>query len=139
MTADQDEATSWRLPGRLQLPEPVWRVRHRWVTSVLLLHLPVLAAWAVLNHAPISTLATLVVPTVLYLAARSGQHSGGRLRPPPALSSCAAAAGLMACSAFLVAVSGGYIEAHFHFFVMIPIVALYEDWAPFAVAAGIVL
>lgn len=139
VSADQAEATSWRLPGRSQLPMPIWLVRHRWVTSVLLVHLPVLAAWAVLNRTPLDTLAALTVPTVLYLAAKSEQLSGGRLRPPLALSSTAAAAGLMACSAFLVAVSGGYIEAHFHFFVMIPIVALYEDWAPFAVAAAIVL
>jgi len=106
---------------------------------VLLAHLPVLLVWAVLNRTPTDVLLALLVPAVLYLAAVSEKLSGGHLRLAPVLASCAAAAGLMACSAFLVAVSGGYVEAHFHFFVMIPVVALYEDWAPFAVATGIVL
>ncbi|MEZ0491679.1 putative bifunctional diguanylate cyclase/phosphodiesterase [Kineococcus sp. TBRC 1896] len=132
-------AEPWRLPGRSRLPEPVWRVRHRWVTTVLLVHLPVLLGWAVAHHASTDTLLTLCAPAALYLAAAMETLSRGRLPLPPVLASCAAAAGLMACSSFLVAVSGGYIEAHFHFFVMIPVVALYEDWAPFAVAAAIVL
>jgi diguanylate cyclase len=138
-TAEAEDEQSWRLPGRSHLSEPVWRVRHRWVTTVLLVHLPILLGWALLHHASTDTLLTLCAPALLYLAASMETLSRGRLPLPPVLASCAAAAGLMACSSFLVAVSGGYIEAHFHFFVMIPIVALYEDWAPFAVAAGIVL
>ncbi|WP_328291251.1 EAL domain-containing protein [Kineococcus sp. NBC_00420] len=133
------QVESWRLPGRSRLSTPVWRVRHRWVTTVLAIHLPLLLAWALLHHASTDTLLTLCAPAALYLAAAMETLSRGRLLLPPVLASCAAAAGLMACSSFLVAVSGGYIEAHFHFFVMIPVVALYEDWAPFAVAAGIVL
>ncbi len=31
----------------------------------------------------------------------------------------------------LVQFSGGYIEAHFHFFVGMAMVAVYEDWVPF--------
>ncbi|WP_328291497.1 EAL domain-containing protein [Kineococcus sp. NBC_00420] len=138
-TAEAEDEQTWRLPGRSHLSEPVWRVRHRWVTTVLLVHLPILLGWALLRHASTDTLLTLCAPALLYLAASMDHLTRGRLPLPPVLASCAAAAGLMACSSFLVAVSGGYIEAHFHFFVMIPIVALYEDWAPFAVAAGIVL
>ncbi len=138
-TAETADEQSWRLPGRSRLSLPVWRVRHRWVTTVLLVHLPALLVWALLHHTSTDTLLTLGAPAALYLAAAMDTLSRGRLPLPPVLASCAAAAGLMACSSFLVAVSGGYIEAHFHFFVMIPIVALYEDWAPFAIAAGIVL
>jgi diguanylate cyclase (GGDEF)-like protein len=38
-----------------------------------------------------------------------------------------------------VHLSGGVIEAHFHFFAMVPIVALYESWIPFGLAVGFVL
>ena len=42
--------------------------------------------------------------------------------------------GLMMASALLVHLSGGYVEAHFHFFVMLAVVAPYRDWVPFAMA-----
>jgi diguanylate cyclase (GGDEF)-like protein/PAS domain S-box-containing protein len=35
--------------------------------------------------------------------------------------------------------SGGVIEAHFHFFVMLAVIALYHNWVPFLVAIGYVL
>ena len=47
--------------------------------------------------------------------------------------------GLITTSAVLVHVSGGLIEAHFHFFVMIILLTLYEDWIPFLIAAAYVL
>jgi mannitol-specific phosphotransferase system IIBC component len=50
-----------------------------------------------------------------------------------------AAFGLIASSAVLVHLSGGYIEFHFHFFVMVGLLALYQKWAPFLVAIGFVL
>jgi diguanylate cyclase (GGDEF)-like protein len=52
------------------------------------------------------------------------------------LRSVVVALGLMSCSALIVFLSHGAIEAHFHFFVMVPVLALYEDWWPFG--AGIV-
>lgn len=38
----------------------------------------------------------------------------------------------------LVHLSGGSIEMHFHFFVMVPLIALYQDWVPFLVAIAYV-
>jgi signal transduction histidine kinase/ActR/RegA family two-component response regulator len=35
--------------------------------------------------------------------------------------------------------SGGVIEAHFHFFVVIVVLTLYEDWMPFLLAVGYVV
>jgi hypothetical protein len=46
--------------------------------------------------------------------------------------------GLLSSSAVLVHLSGGSIEMHFHFFVMVPLVALYQDWVPFSIAIGFV-
>ena len=34
-------------------------------------------------------------------------------------------------SALLVHLSGGRIELHFHFFVMMSVIVLYQDWLPF--------
>jgi signal transduction histidine kinase len=39
--------------------------------------------------------------------------------------------GLMSASAILVHLSRGSIEAHFHFFVMVTIIILYQEWVPF--------
>lgn len=39
----------------------------------------------------------------------------------------------------LVHLSGGYIEAHFHFFVVIVVLTLYEDWLSFALAMAYVV
>src|SRR5262249_17968653 len=38
---------------------------------------------------------------------------------------------LVYCSSVLVHLSGGMIEAHFHFFILIGLIALYQDWVPF--------
>ncbi len=40
----------------------------------------------------------------------------------------------MTSSAVLVHLSGGVIEAYFHFFAMIGIITLYQDWIPFGLA-----
>ena len=50
------------------------------------------------------------------------------------LRSAIVATGLLTASALVVHVSGGYVEAHFHFFVMIVVLTLYEDWFPFLLA-----
>src|SRR6185436_18664835 len=47
--------------------------------------------------------------------------------------------GLITSSALLVHIWGGVIEGHFHFFVMIALLALYEDWLPFLLAAAYVV
>ncbi len=53
--------------------------------------------------------------------------------------SAAASIGLLSCSAVLVHLSGGVIEMHFHFFVMVAVVALYQDWICFLAAIAYVL
>src|SRR5207237_10072957 len=54
-------------------------------------------------------------------------------------SSAMAALGLVVSSAMIVHISGGVIEAHFHFFVMVGILTLYQDWQPFLLAIGFVV
>jgi diguanylate cyclase (GGDEF)-like protein/PAS domain S-box-containing protein len=55
------------------------------------------------------------------------------------LASLLVSLGLLTASAVIVHTSGGYIEAHFHFFVMIAVLTLYEDWLPFLVAGAYVV
>jgi signal transduction histidine kinase len=45
----------------------------------------------------------------------------------------------MICSGVVVHLSGGLVETHFHFFVMIPVIALYEAWPPFTLGVVYVL
>ena len=47
--------------------------------------------------------------------------------------------GLMTSAAVLVHVWHGRIEAHFLFFVLVGVLALYEDWVPFGLAVGYVV
>ncbi len=47
--------------------------------------------------------------------------------------------GLLAASAALVQLSHGTTEAHFHFFVMVTMLAMYEEWVPYLLSLGFVL
>jgi diguanylate cyclase (GGDEF)-like protein/PAS domain S-box-containing protein len=51
----------------------------------------------------------------------------------------AVAIGLLTSSAVLVHLMGGRIEAHFHFFVMVTILATYEEWFPYLLGVGYVV
>jgi diguanylate cyclase (GGDEF)-like protein/PAS domain S-box-containing protein len=51
----------------------------------------------------------------------------------------AVALGLLTSSAVLVHVWDGQIEAHFHFFVMVTMLAAYEEWLPYLLALGYVV
>ena len=50
-----------------------------------------------------------------------------------------ATVGSILASALLVHLSGGFIESHFHFFVMMAVIALYQDWMPFLLALVLVV
>jgi signal transduction histidine kinase/CheY-like chemotaxis protein len=52
----------------------------------------------------------------------------------PRFRSAIATLALITTSAVIVQFSGGYIEAHFHFFVMLAVIFLYQDWIPFLLA-----
>jgi diguanylate cyclase len=78
------------------------------------------------------SLAESAILAVCALAA--GQPRGGRRA-----RACAAVFGLVTASALLVHLSGGTIEMHFHFFVMVGLITLYQDWVPFGLALGYVV
>lgn len=118
--------------GRL-LSEALWTRRHRSIVILLWLHVVGLGIFALLmgaspDHA-VSESALVAVPALLASYDRLGRG----------FRSSAAAFGLATASAVLVHLSGGYVEAHFHFFVVLGILALYQDWGPFLVAIGFVV
>jgi hypothetical protein len=47
--------------------------------------------------------------------------------------------GLLSASAALVHLTNGLIESHFHFFVMLGLVALYQEWVPYLLSVLYVL
>jgi hypothetical protein len=94
---------------------------------------PLLFAVGVLNHLGLGHVAWECALPALFAGAAATDRVGRRAR------SCCVSVGLLTCSALLVHFTGGLIEAHFHFFVMIPLLALYEDWAPFGLAFAYVL
>jgi GAF domain-containing protein/anti-sigma regulatory factor (Ser/Thr protein kinase) len=121
------------IPAGSGLPDDVWRGRHRWIVGLAFAHAVGVVIYAVrqgrtpehgvLEGAPIAALAT--VAALPYVSRQ--------------IRTIAASAALLTSSAVLVHLSGGLIEMHFHFFVMVPVVALYQAWPPFLLSIGYVL
>jgi diguanylate cyclase (GGDEF)-like protein len=121
------------LPRGGGIPYESWVTRHRWVVRILVAQcigilIFALARGNTLEH----SLVEASLPALLAAFASVGTL-GQTTR------STLAAIGLMVISTTLVHLSDGVIEAHFHFFVMIPIVAIYSSWIPFAVSIAVVL
>src|SRR5919107_2773627 len=121
------------LPQGQLLPEQSWRRRHRGIVVLLWLHAFGLFGFGLLEGvgAVASGSGSLVVAVAAVFA--SVEVLGRRAR------ALAASFGLVTCSALVVYLSGGVIEAHFHFFVVISILVLYQDWAPFLLALAYVV
>jgi signal transduction histidine kinase len=112
------------LPRGNLLDDTAWRKRHQMVLWVLGLHLPALFIFALwLRHG--------LLATVVGLAPLIGCMLLGIWTSQRRVASFFTSAGLVYCSAALVVFSKGSIEAHFHFFIIIGIIALYQDWVPF--------
>ena len=121
------------LPRGQTLPDDGWQRRHHALLALLCLHAVAIPAFAVVQgYGVVHSLgdgAVLGALAALAYAARRRRR----------LAAVAVAVGLITASALVVHVSGGVIEAHFHFFVMIFVLALYEDWLAFLVAAAYVV
>jgi hypothetical protein len=116
-----------RLPRTRALSDEVFRTRHRVMLTILGAHALVIAAFGIARgFRPIHVLAEASIVAALTLLA--AQPLSRRHR------SLAAAAGLVTSSAILVHLSGGTIEAHFHFFVVLGLMTLYQDWTSYVVA-----
>ncbi len=120
-------------PHGQTLPEEQWRARHRGMIWLLWAHAVALPVVSLLYgfslpHALFdgAVIAVWGVAAELRIGSRRTQ-------------SLIVTLGLLTCSADLVHITGGLIEAHFHYFVMVGVISLYEDWVPFLTAVAYVL
>src|ERR671910_1456104 len=112
------------LPRGNTLDAQAFHRRHTLLTWVLALHVPALFAFGVwqgfgVRHSALE----VAVPTACVGLAHVARNRR--------LAAFFVTAGLVYCSSVLVHLSNGTIEAHFHFFILIGLIALYQDWVPF--------
>ena len=122
------------LPHGGSLPEADWRSRHRLICLLLAVMTGVVAVYAVAEH---RAAALRYIPEIVAMAAFLGLACWGDVSRK--WRSLAASMGLLTGSAALVDISGGLIEMHFSFFVVVVVLTLYEDWVSFLVAVAFVL
>jgi methyl-accepting chemotaxis protein len=118
-----------KLPRGARLSDDGWAARHRVNTIVLWCHVPVLVLTGLLgSRARWEALALPLITVALALAARTAGSIG--------LRSDLTAAGLMSATYIGIELASGRIEAHFHIFVILVFVALYQRWSTLLVAVG---
>jgi diguanylate cyclase (GGDEF)-like protein len=116
------------LPQGHAIAEEVWQRRHRGMLWLLAVHVPIVVVYAVLTGKGVRHgFVEAIAPVAALGAARFGPKTRH-------FQSLAATIGLVMCSAILVHLSGGIIEIHFHYFVILAAISLYHDWTPFLVA-----
>ena len=139
--------SNWRsrlrffLPVGGVLPDDVWRGRHRFLLGLTWIHAVVIAligpvvgySWqfsfgALLHDGTVLHTVGEALIVAFFAAVASWSKLSRTVR------ATSVAFGLMSSSAILVHLSGGYIELHFHFFVMLTFLALYQDWTPYLLA-----
>ena len=112
------------LPRGNTLDDRAWHRRHRLLERVLLLHVPLLIGLAlVLGHSTVQATEAVIAPLICLVLGHLVSHRRW--------ASFFVTGGLVFCSIALVLLTSGSIEAHFHFFIIIGFIALYQDWVPF--------
>src|SRR5204863_6859364 len=114
------------IPHGHPLPEELWRTRHRGILILLWLHVVGVSVFglAMGRETAFHVLAECSMIGLLALLGSAPRFSRG-------VRATFASLGLMMSSALLVHFSNGYIEMHFHFFVMVGVITLYQQWRPF--------
>ena len=119
------------LPRGRSLPDDVWRRRHKALLGLLAVHPFGIALYALARgFGVVHALGEAAAIAAIAVLAAVATRKQGRRKLAAGLVSF----GLISCSAVVVHMSGGLIEAHFHFFVMLSILLLYEDWFPYLLA-----
>ncbi|HEY0127294.1 MAG TPA: EAL domain-containing protein [Blastococcus sp.] len=120
------------LPTGRELPGEQWQQHHRFVLRTLAaLAVAVVTYALVQGHGVVAALG-FASPVVLLagLASAPILHRGER--------AVLSAVGLMTAAAVVVHIAGGRTEAHFLFFALLPLAALYATPVPFVAAVGFV-
>lgn len=117
-------AVGWLPEGRA-LPDAVWQRRHRWIVNFALIQAAALGLFGLARGVAVSLVAACLALIVVPAVAARAPHASRRLRMLTATTA------LMLSAAVSVDFAGGMTEAHFYFFVMVGVVALYQDWSAF--------
>jgi hypothetical protein len=130
MTTPGSSRYSWLPRGRaLSRADFAWR--HRVVCGLLAVHVPVLLVLAVSAGHSVGAALLEVIPVAVLLGVALAPM--GRTQ-----RALAASLGLVVCSALLVHLYDGATAAHFHYFVVVAVIALYQDWTVYALAIAFV-
>ncbi|MEA3136015.1 MAG: two-component system, NarL family, sensor histidine kinase BarA [Thermoplasmata archaeon] len=123
---------AWLPQGR-GLTQAEWRIRHRAMVVLILAHAVGLALFGLAQHwSPVYAVGEGLVIGVLGVVAALPQLSRS-------MRSGVAALALVTSSAVLTQFWGGVIEGHFHFFIVVALISLYQDWVPFLLAIAYVV
>jgi diguanylate cyclase (GGDEF)-like protein/PAS domain S-box-containing protein len=120
------------IPRGIALSANEWEQRHRWIIRLLWFHVPVIIVFGLVRgeSATHSVLESMPTACLGILATRHGIDQRTR--------SMLTGLGLMVASAVLVHLSGGVTEVHFHFFVMVGVISLYQSWYPLLLSLAFV-
>src|SRR4051794_11678565 len=121
------------LPTGKTLPPEVWQRRHNTMVWLIWLHVVGLFVYGLLRGYPAWHMCIDTLPIATFAAAAGLEARGRRFR------ACMVSLGLLTSSAVLVHLTGGSTESHFHFFVMVTVLATYEEWLPYLLAILFVL
>jgi methyl-accepting chemotaxis protein len=120
----------------VELSDGAFAARHRVLRLLLWIHVPVIFLVAFFNHeldqggATTLLLVELGLVMLCGVIASTAHSRRGR--------SISVSLGFLLSADALVQSGGGMIDLHFHFFVVIALIGLYQDWIPFAIAVGMV-
>jgi diguanylate cyclase (GGDEF)-like protein len=106
----------------------MWARRHRWLLALAWLHVPVLLTISFVAGYPVDHALGHIAPIVALAAVATWTYPQRRWR------AAACCLSLLTSSAMIVHIWGGQTEAHFHFFVVVTLCALYEEWLPYGLA-----
>jgi methyl-accepting chemotaxis protein len=125
-----------RLIPEVVLSEEAFAARHRVLRLLLWIHVPAILMIAFFNDAlgagGASTFLLAELGLVMACGVLAGTAHSQRGR------SVSVSIGFLLSANALVQSGGGMIDLHFHFFVVIALIGLYQDWVPFAIAVCMV-
>ena len=120
------------LPDGSQLDPGEQARRASLVERVVWAHVPILVLVAVLGSSGIRHGLVDVAPILAVLV-------GARFAPTRTARNAMLSIALLGCSAALIHLTGGLIEMHVHLYVGMVLIALLQDWRPYAISVVFVL
>ncbi len=120
------------LPEGRALPHESWARRHKAISAILWAHVGATMAFGFARHRSLAHVSIDSLLVLQFAILASWPRATQRTR------TLSATIGLLTASAVLVHLADGSTEMHFHFFVMIGVITLYQDWLPFLVGIAFV-